>query len=66
LTGDGRHFGRRGRRNAGSKNGAVPDRGGFDDIDEVARRRPTTPAVREMTFGDLLRKAAERRPIAWP
>ena len=27
---------------------------------------PTTPAVREMTFGDLLRKAARRRPIAWP
>src|SRR2546429_221834 len=40
LTGDGRHFGRRGTTATPAARAAPsPDRGGFNDIDEVARRR---------------------------
>src|SRR5258705_959010 len=41
LTGDGRHFGRRGTTEAPAARAAPsPDGGGSDDIDEVARRGP--------------------------
>src|SRR5215207_11674924 len=42
LTGDGRHFGYRGTTETpAARTAPSPDRGGFDDIDEVARRRPS-------------------------
>src|SRR5258705_1251692 len=41
LTGDGRHFGRRGTTEApAARASPFPDGGGPDDIDEVARRGP--------------------------
>jgi hypothetical protein len=41
LTGDRRHFGCRGTTETpAARTAPSPDRGGFDDIDEVARRRP--------------------------
>src|SRR5207237_2589954 len=50
-------------RSAGSKNGAAPRTGeALMTLTKSHVAGSTTPAVREMTFGDLLRKAAETEP----
>jgi fatty-acyl-CoA synthase len=63
LTGDGRHFGRWGRLKRRQQERHRPRTG--EDLMALTKSHvagPTTPAVREMTFGDLLRKAAEAAP----
>jgi fatty-acyl-CoA synthase len=67
LTGDGRHFGRRGTSETPTRKTApspvrTPHREDSMTLTKSHVAGPTMPAVREMTFGDLLRKAAEAAP----